>query len=137
MSAEILHALAPDMLELFARKGMEGGARYPQIGNANGVKIRRITRCVHRSPAPLLHAVRPRSPRLEIAKRLRLTNLTFEQNDVRTISVSAMSAADGCSSTPTSVSMAAIGAPTKDGPTAVPASASTRPMTLKRRGAPG
>jgi SAM-dependent methyltransferase len=42
MSAEVLHVLAPDMLELFARKGVQSGTPFPQIGNANGVKVRRI-----------------------------------------------------------------------------------------------
>ena len=117
MSAEVLHVLAPDMLELFARKGVEGGTTYPQIGNANGVKVRRITQLlvdltarpveelsvldlacgegVYAIEAALrgakVLAVDGRSERMSrgagIAERLGLANLTFEQNDVRKISV--------------------------------------------------
>jgi 2-polyprenyl-3-methyl-5-hydroxy-6-metoxy-1,4-benzoquinol methylase len=117
MSPEVLHALAPDMLELFARKGVEGGAQIPQTGNANGVKVRRITQLlldlvaqpveelsvldlacgegVYAIEAALrgarVLAVDARSERMShgarFAERLGLTNLKFEQNDVRKISV--------------------------------------------------
>src|SRR5262249_42171246 len=44
MSPQVLRALAPDMLEYFARKGLDmGGPPPPQAGNANGLKVRRIT----------------------------------------------------------------------------------------------
>jgi 2-polyprenyl-3-methyl-5-hydroxy-6-metoxy-1,4-benzoquinol methylase len=117
MSAEVPHVLAPDMLELFARKGVQGGTPFPQIGNANGVKVRRIMQLlvdltarpveelsvldlacgegVYAIEAALrgakVLAVDGRSERMSrgagIAERLGLTNLTFEQNDVRKISV--------------------------------------------------
>jgi hypothetical protein len=43
MLSEALHPLPPDMLEQFAAKSREGGPDIPQSGNANGVKVRRIT----------------------------------------------------------------------------------------------
>jgi SAM-dependent methyltransferase len=117
MSPEVLHVLASDMLELFARKGVEGGGQFPQIGKANGVKVRRITQLlldladkpveelsvldlacgegVYAIEAALrgarVLAVDARTERMshgaEIATRLGLTNLKFERNDVRKISV--------------------------------------------------
>jgi SAM-dependent methyltransferase len=42
MSEERIHHLDADALELFARKGTEGGPDVPQAGWRNGVKIRRI-----------------------------------------------------------------------------------------------
>jgi 2-polyprenyl-3-methyl-5-hydroxy-6-metoxy-1,4-benzoquinol methylase len=117
MSAEKLHVLAPDMLELFAGKGVEGGTHYPQTGNANGVKVRRITQLlVDLAARPVgelsvldlacgegvyaietalrgakVLAVDGRNERMSrgaaIAERLGLTNLTFELNDVRNMSV--------------------------------------------------
>lgn len=117
MSPEILHVLAPEMLDLFARKGLEWAGRFPQTGHANGVKVRRITQLlldlgaqpvkelsvldlgcaegVYAIEAALrgvrVLAVDVRTERMsrgaEIAARLGLTNLTFEQNDVRNLSV--------------------------------------------------
>jgi SAM-dependent methyltransferase len=42
MKDESVHSLDADALELFARKGMEGGPEVPQAGMMNGVKVRRI-----------------------------------------------------------------------------------------------
>jgi 2-polyprenyl-3-methyl-5-hydroxy-6-metoxy-1,4-benzoquinol methylase len=115
MSSERLHPLAADELDLFARKGREGDAQVPQAGNANGVKVRRITQLlldlattpvdqlsvldlacgegVYAIEAALrgarVLAVDARTERMgngaRIAQRLGLTRLTFEQNDVRKV----------------------------------------------------
>ena len=42
MSGEIVHQLDAEALELFAKKGHEGGPKVAQAGLANGVKVRRI-----------------------------------------------------------------------------------------------
>jgi len=42
MTEEHVHTLDPEALELFARKGAEGGPDVPQSGPMNGVKVRRI-----------------------------------------------------------------------------------------------
>ncbi|MDR7419230.1 MAG: class I SAM-dependent methyltransferase [Armatimonadota bacterium] len=42
MSEERVRALDADALALFARKGVEAGPGAPQIGPANGVKVRRV-----------------------------------------------------------------------------------------------
>jgi SAM-dependent methyltransferase len=42
MTKESVHKLNADALNLFARKGTEGGLNVPQVGQANGVKVRRI-----------------------------------------------------------------------------------------------
>lgn len=53
MTIESVHQLDAEALELFARKGSEGGPNVPQAGLANGVKVRRvmqITRDLVRQP---------------------------------------------------------------------------------------
>lgn len=117
MSTETLHPIGPDILEFFARKGKEGGEHIPQTGNDNGVKVRRIMQIVRglaTKPMDELSvldlacgegvyaietalrgarvlAVDARTDRMNdgirIAKDLGLTNLRFEQNDVRKITV--------------------------------------------------
>lgn len=42
MTEEIVHQLDAEALQLFARKGTEGGPDVPQSGPMNGVKVRRI-----------------------------------------------------------------------------------------------
>ncbi len=42
MSSEIVHPLDPETLEVFRLKGTKGGCGTIQIGNANGVKLRRV-----------------------------------------------------------------------------------------------
>jgi 2-polyprenyl-3-methyl-5-hydroxy-6-metoxy-1,4-benzoquinol methylase len=42
MTRESVHTLDAEALELFARKGTQGGPGIPQAGLANGVKVRRI-----------------------------------------------------------------------------------------------
>jgi len=42
MTEESVHSLDAESLELFARKGTQGGPCVPQAGLANGVKVRRI-----------------------------------------------------------------------------------------------
>ncbi len=42
MTDEYVRTLDPEALELFARKGAEGGPDVPQFGLMNGVKVRRI-----------------------------------------------------------------------------------------------
>jgi len=53
MSKETVHNLDGEALNLFARKGSEGGPNVPQANQANGVKVRRImqiTRDLARQP---------------------------------------------------------------------------------------
>lgn len=113
MSAEIVHNLDAEALNLFARKGTEGGAGIPQAGLANGVKVRRIMQISHdlaRQSFPRLRildlgcgegvyaieaglhgaevlALDARTQRMEqgaaIAERHGLTNVRFIQEDVR------------------------------------------------------
>jgi len=55
MSDDEVFPLDAEALGLFARKGMEAGAGAPQVGQANGVKVRRImqlTRDLTRRPFP-------------------------------------------------------------------------------------
>jgi 2-polyprenyl-3-methyl-5-hydroxy-6-metoxy-1,4-benzoquinol methylase len=117
MSVEAVHPFAPDMLEQFANKSLEGGPDIPQRGNANGVTVRRITQLlldltglppeqlsvldlacgegVYAIEAALrgarVHAVDARCERMNrgaaIADRLGLRNVHFEQNDVRNVTV--------------------------------------------------
>ena len=42
MTRESVYPLGPDTLELFAKKGTQGGADIPQSGLANGLKVRRV-----------------------------------------------------------------------------------------------
>jgi 2-polyprenyl-3-methyl-5-hydroxy-6-metoxy-1,4-benzoquinol methylase len=42
MTHELVHPLDAEALEMFARKGTQGGPGIPQVGLANGVKVRRI-----------------------------------------------------------------------------------------------
>lgn len=42
MTQESVHSLDPESLELFAKKGTQGGPGVPQAGLANGGKVRRI-----------------------------------------------------------------------------------------------
>jgi len=42
MPSERVYPLDPETLELFALKGTQGGCGTVQIGNANGVKVRRV-----------------------------------------------------------------------------------------------
>jgi hypothetical protein len=42
MSTERVYPLDSDTLELFASKGSQGDCHTPQMGNANGVKVRRV-----------------------------------------------------------------------------------------------
>ncbi len=117
MSLEQQHLLEPAELDLFARKGMEVGDHIVQAGNANGVKVRRITQMLADLTARPLEqvsvldlacgegvyaieaalrgarvlAIDARLERMQhgarLAKRLGLTRLTFEQSDVRKVTV--------------------------------------------------
>jgi 2-polyprenyl-3-methyl-5-hydroxy-6-metoxy-1,4-benzoquinol methylase len=110
---ETVHALDAEALDLFARKGYEGGPNVPQAGPANGVKVRRImqiTRDLGRRPFPELRildlgcgegvyaieaglrgaevlALDARTQRMEqgaaCAARHGLSNVRFIQQDVR------------------------------------------------------
>jgi 2-polyprenyl-3-methyl-5-hydroxy-6-metoxy-1,4-benzoquinol methylase len=116
MSHKVLRVLEPDMLDVFAAKGLELGGQYSQTRTADGVKVRRITQLlvelgarpveelavldlgcevgVYAIEAALrgarVLAVDGRTELMsrgaKIAARLGLTNLTFEQNDVRNLS---------------------------------------------------
>ena len=117
MATGAIHPLDPEALKLFAAKGTQGGIGPPQVGNANGVKVRRvmqITSDLTKVPFEELRivdlacgegvysieaalrgadvlAVDARSERMDegarTAGRLGLSNLTFEQNDIRDIDV--------------------------------------------------
>ena len=57
MNEESVRILDAEALELFARKGSEAGTDAPQVGQGNGVKVRRImqiTRDLARRPFPEL-----------------------------------------------------------------------------------
>jgi SAM-dependent methyltransferase len=115
MATEAVHPLDPEALQLFAAKGTQGGLGTPQAGNANGLKVRRviqITSDLAKVPFERLRivdlacgegvysieaalrgaevlAVDARTERMDegarTARRLGLSNLTFEQNDVREV----------------------------------------------------
>ena len=113
MTEESVRPLDPEALELFAKKGTEGGPHVPQAGAENGLKVRRImqvTRDFTRRPFPELRiidlgcgegvyaieaalrgaqvlAMDARTQRMErgaaCAARHDLANLRFVQDDVR------------------------------------------------------
>ena len=113
MNEESVHILDAEALELFARKGCEAGPNAPQVGQANGVKVRRImqiTRDFVRQPFPKLRildlgcgegvyaieaglrgaevlALDARTQRMDqgaaCAARHGLTNVRFVRRDVR------------------------------------------------------
>ena len=117
MLTEKIHLLESDMLELFAQKGREGQSDRPQPYNANGLKVRRIMQIIRdlarNSVEEIrildvacgegvfaietalrgiqLHAIDARTERMDngkqFAERLGLTNLEFEKNDVRQVSL--------------------------------------------------
>ena len=113
MTEDSVRPLDPEALDLFAKKGTEGGSLVPQAGAENGLKVRRImqvTRDVTGRPFPELRildlgcgegvyaieaalrgaqvlAVDARTQRMErgaaCAARHGLANLRFMQDDVR------------------------------------------------------
>jgi 2-polyprenyl-3-methyl-5-hydroxy-6-metoxy-1,4-benzoquinol methylase len=115
MNKESVRILDSEALDLFARKGSEGGPDVPQAGQANGVKVRRIiqiTRDFARKPFSKLRildlgcgegvytieaglrgaevlALDARTQRMEkgaaCAARHGLTNVRFVQKDVREV----------------------------------------------------
>jgi len=115
MTTETVHPLDPETLELFAAKGTRGGPGIPRVGNANGVKVRRVMQIacdltkmpfeqlrildlacgegVYAIEAALrgakVIAVDARTERMDegarAARRLGLSNLEFEQNDIRKV----------------------------------------------------
>ena len=117
MSSEIVHPLDLETLELFRLKGTEGGCGTIQIGNANGVKVRRVMQITSDFAQASFHqlkiidfacgegvyaieaalrgaevlAVDARTERMNdgarAAERLGLTNLRFEQTDVRGVNL--------------------------------------------------
>jgi SAM-dependent methyltransferase len=117
MPMEIVQPLDAETLELFASKGKEGGPGIPQVGNANGVKVRRVIQIIRdlaKQPMEDLRvldlacgegvyaietalrgtkvlAIDARTERMDkgaqAAKRLGLTNLQFKQDDVRQVTV--------------------------------------------------
>ena len=124
MSEEIIHPLDADALDLFARKGHEGGPDVPQSGEANGVKVRRImqiTRDLSRRPFPELRildlgcgegvyaieaalrgaevlALDARTQRMDqgaaCATRHGLENIRFIQKDVREVTIETLGSFD-------------------------------------------
>jgi 2-polyprenyl-3-methyl-5-hydroxy-6-metoxy-1,4-benzoquinol methylase len=115
MNEESVHILDAETLDLFAKKGREGGHDVPQAGQANGVKVRRImqiTRDFGRQPFSKIRildlgcgegvytmeaglrgaeviALDARTQRMNqgaaCAERHGLTNVRFIQEDVRQI----------------------------------------------------
>jgi SAM-dependent methyltransferase len=124
MTKEIVHKLDAEALDLFARKGTEGGAGVPQAGLMNGVKVRRImqvTRDLVRRPFPRLRildlgcgegvyaieaalrgaevvALDARTARMDqgraCAERLGLKKVRFLQEDVRRVTREAFGSFD-------------------------------------------
>ncbi len=124
MNEESVHVLDAEALNLFARKGCEAGPDAPQVGQANGVKVRRImqiTRDFVRQPFPKLRildlgcgegvyaieaglrgaevlALDARTQRMEkgaaCAARHGLTNVQFIQKDVRQVTREAFGSFD-------------------------------------------
>jgi SAM-dependent methyltransferase len=114
--SERLHTLPKDMLDAFARKGLDLRVAAPQTGAANGVKVRRIMQMlvqfadkpvnelsvldlgcgegVYAIEAALrgarVLAIDGRTERMDdgiaMAERLGLTNVRFEQKDIRRVS---------------------------------------------------
>jgi hypothetical protein len=117
MSSERVYPLDSDTLELFALKGTQGGCGTVQIGNSNGVKVRRVMQItsdfakvpfnqlkimdfacgegVYAIEAALrgakVFALDARTERMKdgvrAADRLGLTNLRFEQMNIRNVNV--------------------------------------------------
>jgi SAM-dependent methyltransferase len=117
MATETVHPLDPEALKLFAAKGTQGGVGPPQVGNVNGVKVRRVMQIasdltkvpfeqlriidlacgegVYSIEAALrganVLAVDARTGRMDegarTAQRLGLANLKFEQNDIREVNI--------------------------------------------------
>ena len=113
MLAERVFPLDQKTLELFALKGTQGGCAAPQIGNANGVKVRRVMQLIRdfsKKPFEQLRildlacgegvyaieaalrgaeviALDARTERMKegakAAERLGLVNLSFAQKDIR------------------------------------------------------
>ena len=124
MSEEFVHNLDAEELKLFAEKGCEAGPGAPQIGQANGVKVRRImqiTRDLSQQPFPKLRildlgcgegvyaieaglrgaeviALDARTQRMDkgaaFAKRHGLDNVRFIQKDVRHVTCEGFGAFD-------------------------------------------
>ncbi len=120
MSEESVRNLDGEALNLFARKGTEGGPDAPQVGQANGAKVRRImqiTRDLVRRPFPELRildlgcgegvyaieaglrgaevlALDARTQRMDqgaaCAARHGLANVRFVQKDVRHVTCEAL-----------------------------------------------
>ena len=117
MSSEHVYPLDSEALNLFASKGKEGGPGIKQVGNANGVKVRRMIQLtrdlakrsfkelrildlacgegVYAIEAALrgaeVIALDARTERMneraQAAERLSLKRLWFEQNDVRKVNL--------------------------------------------------
>ena len=117
MSSEHVFPLDQDTIELFALKGTQGGCGTPQIGNANGLKVRRVMQLIRDfSKKPLdqlrildlacgegvyaieaalrgaeVRALDARTERMnegaKAAERLGLKSLCFEQTDIRNINI--------------------------------------------------
>ena len=49
MTIESFHQLDAKAMEFFARKGHEGGPNVPQVGQAIGVKVRRVMQITYDS----------------------------------------------------------------------------------------
>jgi 2-polyprenyl-3-methyl-5-hydroxy-6-metoxy-1,4-benzoquinol methylase len=124
MTEECVRKLDTEALNLFAKKGCEGGPGVPQVGEANGVKVRRImqiTRDLARRPFPELRildlgcgegvyaieaglrgaevlALDARTQRMDqgagCAARHGLTAVRFVQGDVRRVSREALGSFD-------------------------------------------
>jgi hypothetical protein len=117
MSSETVRPLDLETLELFCLKGTKGGCGTVQIGNANGVRVRRVMQITSDFAQASFHqlkiidfacaegvyaieaalrgaevlALDARTERMNdgarAAERLGLTNLRFEQTDLREVNV--------------------------------------------------
>ncbi len=117
MSSEGVFPLDQAAIELFALKGTQGDCRTPQVGNANGLKVRRVMQlirdfskipfdqlqildlacgegvyaiesAIHGAEVLALDARTERmSEGAKIAERAGLMNLRFEQGDIRNVTV--------------------------------------------------
>lgn len=124
MSSERFFPLDPNAIELFALKGTQDGGCPPQLGNANGLKVRRVMQLIRdfsKKPFDQLRildlacgegvysiesalrgaqvkALDGRTERMsegtKVAQRLGLKNLCFEQTDIRRVTISSHGSVD-------------------------------------------
>jgi SAM-dependent methyltransferase len=124
MSIKPVLKLDQQTLDLFARKGTQDGSAVPQMGDENGLKVRRVIQLIHdfsKKPFDQLSildlacgegvyaieaalngatvkAIDARTERMkegeQAAKRIGLHNLAFEQMDIRSLTDTSHGSAD-------------------------------------------